>query len=281
MNWTIGTSADPESGVAGYYLQVGTTPGGNDKFDGDVGNVLTYAITGCSNGATYYARVRAKNGSGLYGSYSNNSTGIYIDTTVPTGAPTPPTCVYTSGTIITVSWTQGTSADSESGISGYYLQVGTTPGGNDKFDGDVGNVLIYAITGCSNGTTYYARVRAKNGAGLYGSYSGNSNMITIINGIPNSVASTKLVGNLINPSKGGQVNIQFTIIADATVKITIYNSNGELIRKICNQSRTAGSYSDLYWDGKDDVGKPVASGVYIVYVDAGAYKDKKRVIIAE
>ena len=283
VNWGTGTTTDTLCSIVGYHLQVGTTPGGNNKFDGDVGNVLTYAATGCSNGATYYARVSAQNDIGLYSAYSGNSDGITIDstppiapsgindgissdiqfansssqlsanwtagsdpesgvakywyaigttiggtdttgwidngnslsvtktglsltqgqtyyftvkaengvglqsgtansngqkvdTTIPTGTPSVPTNPMSTSYIssITVNWTQGTSADSESGIAGYYLQVGTTPGGNDKFDGDVGNVLTYAITGCSNGATYYARVRAKNGAGLYGSYSGNS-----------------------------------------------------------------------------------------------------------
>lgn len=107
--------------------------------------------------------------------------GTIDDTTPPTGTPITPTDAGASSpsTTIVFNWTLGTSADAESGIAGYYLQVGTTPGGNDKFDGDVENVLTSTITGCANGSTYYARVRARNGAGLYSSYSGNSDGILI------------------------------------------------------------------------------------------------------
>ena len=39
--------------------------------------------------------------------------------------------------------------------------------------------------------------------------------------------------------------------------------------------------SDINWDGKDDSGNMVASGVYTVFVEAGSYKDKKRVVIVK
>ena len=213
INWTNGTAADTESGIEGYYLQVGTTPGGQDKFDGDVGNVLTYNVTGCANGSTYYAKVKAKNGAGLYGSYSGNSDGITInDITPPTGSPSTPTAAatYSSNITITINWTLGTSADAESGIAGYYLQVGTTAGGNDKFDGDVGNVLTYNITGCVQGTTYYAKVKAKNGVGLYGAYSGNSAEILIANTIDNTKDN-----NLTFPLTGAGLTLNISIPAGA------------------------------------------------------------------
>ncbi len=184
FTWTQGTASDPESGIIGYYLQVGTSPGGNDKFDADVGNVLTKEITNCTDGLTYYACVRAKNGVGLYTEYSDISDGIIIDidTTAPTGKPSKPNAgtTQTPQTTITFTWTQGTANDPESGIIGYYFQVGTSPGGNDKFDAEVGNVLSKSIINCSVGSTYYTRVRAKNGVALYSEYSENSDGVTII-----------------------------------------------------------------------------------------------------
>ncbi len=185
FNWAQGTASDPESGIIGYYLQVSTaTAFDTYTYSQGVGNVFTKEITNCSNGLTYYARVRAKNGVGLYSEYSDISDGITIDldTTAPTGKPSTPTDegTQTGLTTITFNWTQGTATDPESGITGYHLQVGTTPGGNDKFDQDVGNVLSRTITNCSVGSTYYARVRAKNGVELYSDYSENSDGIIIV-----------------------------------------------------------------------------------------------------
>ncbi len=186
FNWTIGTAADPESSITGYSLQVSTsTAFSTFIFNGDVGNVLTKSITGCTNGQTYYARVRAKNNVGLYSSYSSASDGILIqlpDTTAPIGTPSTPTDQGTTSTSSSLifNWTQGTAADAESGIAGYYLQVASDTGfANLIHNADIGNVLTYTLTGGINGSTYYARVRAKNGVGLYSNFSGASDGITI------------------------------------------------------------------------------------------------------
>ena len=79
FRWTQGTAADPETGIAAYQLQVGTTPGGSDTFDSWVGNVLSWTVTGAADGATYYARVRAMNATGLTTGWSGNSDGITVN----------------------------------------------------------------------------------------------------------------------------------------------------------------------------------------------------------
>ncbi|MDI6752405.1 MAG: T9SS type A sorting domain-containing protein [bacterium] len=99
FTWTKGTLDDPESGIAGYWLQVGTSPGKGDKFDGDIGNVLSKTIFDCENGKTYYARARARNGAGLYGSYSDVSDGITINIPLPTLATINPNIVLNTGLI--------------------------------------------------------------------------------------------------------------------------------------------------------------------------------------
>ncbi|MDH5543241.1 MAG: Ig-like domain-containing protein [Nitrospinota bacterium] len=174
FNWT--PAVDGNSGVTSYYLQVGTSQGGSDIFNGDVGNVLTKTVTG-SHSQTLYARVQAVNGAGLSGAFSGNSDGITIDITQPSTPGTPTDGgTYTSNTTVTFSWVA--SADAESGVASYVLQVGTTPGGSDVFNADVGNVLSKNITG-NNGDTLYAKVQAVNGAGTAGSFSANSDGITI------------------------------------------------------------------------------------------------------
>jgi len=104
------------------------------------------------------------------------------DTTVPTGTPTAPVGSVDAATPDSpvFSWGIGTAADPDSGITGYYLQVGTTPGGSDVFDGMVGNVLTKSLSHLgADGQTYYARVRAMNGAALYTAWSGNSSGLAI------------------------------------------------------------------------------------------------------
>ncbi|MEW6606479.1 MAG: carboxypeptidase regulatory-like domain-containing protein [bacterium] len=179
----IWRSEDLQSGIAEYQYGIGTIPGAIDTVGWtSVGTATECTATGLTlnNGQRYYFVVKARNLTGDW-SESGTSNGITVDTTPPVGTPTTPTDigVYSTSTTITFTWTQGNATDTESSIAGYYLQVGIYPNGNDKFDKDVGDVLSKTITNCQHSYTYYARVRAKNGAGLYGSYSSSSDGITI------------------------------------------------------------------------------------------------------
>lgn len=103
-----------------------------------------------------------------------------IDPTPPTGQPTAPTATTDQDTM-TFTWTIGTAADDESGISGYRLRVGTALGGSDVFTGYVGNVLTYTLNdlGLKDGLPLYAQVVALNGTSLSGNWSNSSAPLAI------------------------------------------------------------------------------------------------------
>lgn len=65
---------------------------------------------------------------------------INIDTTPPSipGTPTD-TGAFSLSTTVTFNWTAAT--DTESGIASYNLQAGSSVGGSDIFDGNVGDVV--------------------------------------------------------------------------------------------------------------------------------------------
>ncbi|RMH69849.1 MAG: T9SS C-terminal target domain-containing protein [Gemmatimonadetes bacterium] len=63
--------------------------------------------------------------------------------------------------------------------------------------------------------------------------------------------------NPFNP----QTTIRYDLAQASPVKLGIYNLKGELIRTLVDQSHTAGSYT-VYWDGKNQQGEAVASGMY-------------------
>jgi len=56
--------------------------------------------------------------------------------------------------------------------------------------------------------------------------------------------------------------------------VTIYNALGQKVKSLLKEKRSAGSYS-VYWDGRDDLGFRLASGVYLVVFD---YGDKRQVL---
>jgi len=175
FNWTAST--DSGSGVASYDLQVGTAPGANNVFNGNVGRMLTRVVLG-ANGRRLYARVRARDIAGNIGAWSNASDGILIDT-MPPGAPGIPqdTGAYTSSTTVIFNWAAASDGGtSGSGVASYDLQVGTAPGAGNIFNGNIGNVLMRAVVG-ANGQRLYARVRARDRAGRIGPWASSNGIL--------------------------------------------------------------------------------------------------------
>jgi hypothetical protein len=73
-------------------------------------------------------------------------------------------------------------------------------------------------------------------------------------------AVTELFGNSPNPFNPETV-ISFSLHEDQHTIIKIYNMKGELVKKLVNRNLKAG-YHQILWNGQDENGKAVASGLY-------------------
>ena len=71
----------------------------------------------------------------------------------------------------------------------------------------------------------------------------------------------ELLQNYPNPFNP-ETTIDYQIKEEIEVTIEIYNIRGQLLRTLVDKKQAAGAYS-LIWDGKDDSGKGVASGIYL------------------
>ncbi len=71
--------------------------------------------------------------------------------------------------------------------------------------------------------------------------------------------------NPFNPS----TTIQFDLIEAGHVSLNIYNSVGQLVRTLVSDDYAPGAYK-VVWDARDDVGRRVASGVYLYKIKVGA-----------
>ena len=174
FSWT--EAEDPESDISAYQVLVGTSQGGNDIADELIENSLNFTATG-QHGQTLYARVRAQNGVGLLGPWSEASNGILIDLTPPVVLDSPTDIgKYTGSDSVTFDWNE--ASDEESGIVSYHLEVGTSPEMNDIFDGWLEDQYNYQVIGQHN-QSLFARVQAENGAGNIGEWSEWSDGILI------------------------------------------------------------------------------------------------------
>jgi hypothetical protein len=89
--------------------------------------------------------------------------------------------------------------------------------------------------------------------------------------------SYRLEQNYPNPFNP-VTRISYYIPKTSIVDLSIYNMLGQRIRTLVHQVQNAGSYT-VRWDGKNNFGTPVASGVYLYNLTAGKFKESRKMIL--
>lgn len=92
--------------------------------------------------------------------------------------------------------------------------------------------------------------------------------------IPTTFALQQNYPNPFNPS----TTIQYEIAETGQVELSIYNLLGQKIRALVNENQTPGVYR-IQWDGKNDVGQQMASGVYLLRLIAGDFKQAQKMML--
>ena len=70
--------------------------------------------------------------------------------------------------------------------------------------------------------------------------------------------------NPFNP----ETTISYDLSEDSNVELSIYNLKGQIVRTLVNGSQISGHHETV-WNGKDDSGKDVSSGIYLYKLNAG------------
>jgi M6 family metalloprotease-like protein len=80
--------------------------------------------------------------------------------------------------------------------------------------------------------------------------------------------------NPFNPS----TTIRYELASRARVELRVYDVNGALVRTLVDDVKPAGAYA-LEWNGRDDRGNPVGSGVYFYRLTAGDFSDVRKMTL--
>ena len=86
-----------------------------------------------------------------------------------------------------------------------------------------------------------------------------------------------LYPNFPNPFNP-ETTISFDMPEPSQVRITIYNHLGQKVRTLLDETRTAGRYK-MNWNGTDDFGRKVSSGVYFYQFETEKYKATRKMIL--
>ena len=91
--------------------------------------------------------------------------------------------------------------------------------------------------------------------------------------------SFKLNQNYPNPFNPGTV-ISYQLPEAVPVRLEIYNSLGQRVRTLVDDLQEAGPHG-LVWDGRDDSGRGLASGVYFYRLVAGSFTESRKMVLVD
>ena len=93
---------------------------------------------------------------------------------------------------------------------------------------------------------------------------------------------TQLLANYPNPFNP-ETWIPYQLAADTDVRITIYNTQGSVVRTLSLGQQSAGYYTDreraAYWDGRNALGEQVASGIYFYQLETDEMSTLRKMVI--
>jgi len=89
--------------------------------------------------------------------------------------------------------------------------------------------------------------------------------------------TSQLLGNYPNPFNP-VTTIRFAIAKDCNVTLDIYNIKGQLVRSLVNGFYKEGTHN-VIWNGTDNKGEAVSSGVYFYRLNVGEFSAVKKMLL--
>jgi hypothetical protein len=182
-------------------------------------------------------------------------------------------------TIVSVNWLQGFSAaghlvmrvvlqDAES-VQHEAMMIASPEGAlsvivvaGEPFDihgngSELRQISGFHFGGINDAGEFVIRINFSDGT--FGVYRGSANAATsVIAG--GSSDSFHLAQNAPNPF-AQSTTLSFSLVRPSPVELAVYDAAGRRVTTLLNESRTAGVHA-VQWDGHDDAGAAVASGIY-------------------
>jgi hypothetical protein len=157
--------------------------------------------------------------------------------------------------------------------------------GRVYWDKDVvaGTNYWYAVVAYDDGSQNWAEDGKSLESGRYWTWTGYSEVgVTATAVTPGAVNASQparfaLAQNAPNPFNP-TTTINFSLAQTGDASLVIYGPTGQVVRTLVSGSMAQGNHS-ITWDGKDNFGRPVASGVYIYRLASGDNVAHKRMTL--
>jgi len=203
-----------------------------------------------------------------------------IDAGDPTFPPDPDGTVADMGRYCMLCSPNNISVDEYTGLFTWESPLGDDLIGYDVYLDDVfqdnTTATEWQFTGLLNGQEYTAGVAAVYDEGL-------SNVVTIeftymgTAAGNNLVSATELLGNYPNPFNP-TTTINYSLKENSMISLSIYNIKGQKVKQLVRDQISTGQHS-VSWNGKDDTGNSVSSGIYFYKMKAGKHQKTRKMIL--
>jgi hypothetical protein len=90
-------------------------------------------------------------------------------------------------------------------------------------------------------------------------------------------ARTELGPAFPNPARGATA-LQLSLASEARVRVTVYDLGGRRVRTLIDEVRPAGR-GTVGWDGRDDAGRALGAGLYVVRLEGAGTTASRRVML--
>ena len=80
--------------------------------------------------------------------------------------------------------------------------------------------------------------------------------------------------NPFNP----KTTLHYDLPEDAMVNITIYDMMGRIVSNLVSSQQNAG-YKSIQWNATNNIGQPVSAGVYLYSIEAGEFRQTKKMVL--
>ena len=91
---------------------------------------------------------------------------------------------------------------------------------------------------------------------------------------PTDYALSQNYPNPFNP----ETTIRYALPRPGRVRLWIFDVRGALVRRLVDGKVGAGHH-EIRWDGRDAYQQVVASGVYLIRIEAGSFVEQKKMIL--
>ena len=189
-----------------------------------------------------------------------------------------PTGLQTSvgNTSVTLTWDSFT--DDDLSLMFYKVDRSTDSLFTNDLVTNIAQENSFTDTELVSGVEYYYRV-----ASFTGFWSLYSDVISVVfifmdisdsDGVPTSYYIHQNYPNPFNPV----TTLRYDIPEDINVKVTIYDMIGREVNRLVSGQQSAG-YKIVQWNGTNNLGEAVSAGTYLYKIQAGNFRQTKRMVL--